>query len=80
MKMRQENLKLKEIVKQNTLFMKKQFDVLSKWSEEMMKIHEHQKYKFANTEDRIKDLKKQNAGMKMRLECLKYVRNRLDEV
>lgn len=76
--MRQENLKLKEILKQNTLFMKQQFDVLLKWQEEMMKIHEHQKYKLANTEDLIKDLKKQNADM--RLQCLDCVGNRLDEV
>lgn len=78
--MRQENLKLKEILKQNTLFMKQQFDVLLKWQEEMMKIHEQQKYKFENTKDLIKDLKKQNTDMKMRLQCLEHGRNRLDEV
>lgn len=63
----QENTKLKETLKQNNLAMKQQFNTLAIWQEEIMKVHQNHKKKFAQTRELINYLKKENVELKMRL-------------
>ncbi|XP_003704277.2 uncharacterized protein LOC100880236 [Megachile rotundata] len=62
-----ENNMLKETLKQNNVAMKKQFNSLSDWHEEIMKVHQNHKKKFAETRELINYLKKENAELKMKL-------------
>ncbi|XP_034178162.1 uncharacterized protein LOC117603281 isoform X2 [Osmia lignaria lignaria] len=63
----QENTKLKETLKQNNIAMKQQFNTLSNWQEEIMKVHQNHKKKFAETRELINYLKKENTDLKMKL-------------
>ncbi|KAF5275368.1 hypothetical protein FQA39_LY06825 [Lamprigera yunnana] len=53
----EENLKLKEILHQNNLAMKKQFDTLVLWQEDVMAVHKSHKEKFAETKNYIEKIK-----------------------
>lgn len=68
----QENVKLKETLRQNTLSMKEQFNTLAMWQEEVMKVHETHKKKFAETRELVTHLKKENAVLKTILSQLKH--------
>ncbi|XP_050456704.1 putative autophagy-related protein 11 isoform X2 [Cataglyphis hispanica] len=68
----QENVKLKETLKQNTLSMKEQFNTLAMWQEEVMKVHETHKKKFAETRELVTHLKKENAELKTELSQLQH--------
>lgn len=63
----QENTKLKETLKQNNIAMKQQFNTLVTWQEDIMRIHQNHKKKFAETRELINYLKKENTDLKMRL-------------
>ncbi|XP_076242220.1 uncharacterized protein LOC143184109 [Calliopsis andreniformis] len=63
----QENGKLKETLKQNNIAMKQQFNTLASWQEEIMKVHQNHKKKFAETRELINYLKKENTELKMKL-------------
>lgn len=63
----QENTKLKETLKQNNIAMKQQFNVLATWQEEIMRVHQNHKKKFAETRELINYLKKENTELKMKL-------------
>ncbi|XP_043597982.1 optineurin [Bombus pyrosoma] len=63
----QENTKLKETLKQNNIAMKQQFNTLATWQEDILKIHQNHKKKFAETRELINYLKQENTDLKMRL-------------
>lgn len=63
----QENVKLKETLKQNTIAMKKQFNTLAIWQEEVMNVHKNHKQKFTETRQLINLLKEENAELKVKL-------------
>ncbi|OAD55531.1 hypothetical protein WN48_04633 [Eufriesea mexicana] len=63
----QENTKLKETLKQNNIAMKQQFNTLVAWQEEIMRIHQDRKKKFAETRELINYLRKQNTELKMKI-------------
>lgn len=71
--MLQENVKLKETLRQNTLSMKEQFSTLAMWQEEVMKVHENHKKKFAETRELINHLKRENAELKTKLSHLQHI-------
>lgn len=70
--MLQENVKLKETLKQNTSAMKEQFNTLAMWQEEVMKVHETHKKKFAETRELVTHLQKENAELKTKLSQLQH--------
>ncbi|XP_046836242.1 WD repeat-containing protein 87-like isoform X1 [Vespa crabro] len=63
----QENVKLKETLKQNTVAMKQQFNTLVTWQEEVMNVHKNHKQKFKETRQLINVLKQENAELKLKL-------------
>lgn len=63
----QENMKLKETLKQSNLAMKQQFSTLLLWQEEVLKVHQNHKKKFSETKEFINCLKKENAELKIKL-------------
>ncbi|KAI4503405.1 hypothetical protein M0802_001627 [Mischocyttarus mexicanus] len=63
----QENVKLKETLKQNTIAMKKQFNTLAIWQEEVLNVHKNHKQKFIETRQLINLLKEENAELKLKL-------------
>ncbi|XP_076167338.1 uncharacterized protein LOC143146698 isoform X2 [Ptiloglossa arizonensis] len=63
----QENEKLKETLKQNNVAIKRQFNTLANWQEEIMKVHQNHKKKFTETTELINYLKKENTELKMKL-------------
>ncbi|CAL7950210.1 unnamed protein product [Xylocopa violacea] len=63
----QENVKLKETLKQNNIAMKKQFNDIATWQQDMMKVHQNHKKKFSETRELINYLKKENTELKVRL-------------
>ncbi|XP_020290551.1 golgin subfamily A member 6-like protein 4 isoform X2 [Pseudomyrmex gracilis] len=63
----QENVKLKETLKQNNVFLMENFTKLMSWQEEVTKVHDSHKQKFAETKELIKHLKKENAELKTKL-------------
>ncbi|XP_015589269.1 optineurin isoform X2 [Cephus cinctus] len=63
----EENAKLKETLTQNNLAMKQQFNTLATWQEEVMKVHQSHKEKFAETRELINQLRKENTDLKNRL-------------
>ncbi|EFN88493.1 hypothetical protein EAI_03122 [Harpegnathos saltator] len=63
----QENTKLKETLKQNSLAMKKQLSTMASWQGIVMKLHENHKKKFKETTDLINNLKRENLELKTRL-------------
>jgi len=65
--MLQENVKLRETLKQNNESMKQQFNTLAMWQEEVTKVHQSHKQKFAETKEFINYLKKENADLKTKL-------------
>ncbi|XP_024888606.1 optineurin-like [Temnothorax curvispinosus] len=65
--MLQENVKLKETLRQNNDSMKQQFNTLAMWQEEVTKVHQNHKQKFAETKELINHLKKENAELKTKL-------------
>lgn len=69
----QENVKLKETLKQNTVAMKQQFNTLVTWQEEVMNVHKHHKQKFTETRQLINILKQENAELKLKL-CVSYLK------
>lgn len=78
--MLQENVKLKETLKQNTLSMKEQFSTLAMWQEEVMKVHENHKRKFAETRELINHLKRENTELKTKLSHLHHTESMAYEV
>ncbi|XP_033331300.2 uncharacterized protein LOC117223225 [Megalopta genalis] len=62
-----ENEKLKETLKQNNMAMKQQFNSVASWQEEIMKIHQNHKKKFAETRELMECLKKENAELKSKI-------------
>lgn len=64
----QENLQLKETLQQNNLAMKQQFNTLAMWQEEVSKVHQNHKAKFAETKDLVLKLRAENAELKNILE------------
>lgn len=63
----QENMKVKETLRQNNEFMKQQFNTLTMWQEEVTKVHQSHKEKFAETKELINHLKKENTELKTKL-------------
>lgn len=63
----QENVKLKETLKQNNIAMKQQFNTLAVWRELVMKVHQKHKEKFVVSNKIINYLKLQNAKLKLKL-------------
>ncbi|XP_012228357.1 optineurin-like isoform X2 [Linepithema humile] len=63
----QENVKLKETLKQNNVSMKQQFQTLAIWQEEVMKVHQNHKQKFAETRKLISQLKQENTDLQTKL-------------
>lgn len=63
----QENVKLKETLRQNNESMKQQFNTLAMWQEEVTKVHQNHKQKFAETKDLINHLKQENTELKTKL-------------
>lgn len=47
--------------------MKQQFNTLTMWQEEVAKVHQNHKQKFAETKDLINHLKQENAELKTKL-------------
>lgn len=70
--MLQENVKLKETLRLNTLSMKEQFNTLAMWQEKVMKVHETHKKKFAETRELVNHLKKENVELKTKLSHLQH--------
>lgn len=68
--MLQENVKLKETLRQNNEAMKQQFNTLAMWQEEVSKVHQNHKQKFAETKELVNHLKKENAALKTKLSLL----------
>ncbi|XP_068083261.1 optineurin isoform X2 [Anabrus simplex] len=64
----QENVELKETLHQNNLAMKQQFNTLVMWQDEVFKVHQSHKEKFAETKDLILKLRAENAELKKYLE------------
>lgn len=62
----QENVKLKETLKQNNMAMKQQFNTLAAWQEEIGKVHQSHKQKFNETKELISQLRKENSELKTR--------------
>ncbi|XP_046388980.1 optineurin [Ischnura elegans] len=60
----EENGQLKEALRQNNLAMKKQFDTLVMWQEEVFKVHQNHKQKFEETKDLVLKLKSENAELR----------------
>ena len=60
-----ENLKLKETLVENNEAMKKQFNSLAVWQEEVAKVHLNHKQKFAETKEFINQLRKENMELKL---------------
>ncbi|XP_012532491.1 optineurin isoform X2 [Monomorium pharaonis] len=63
----QENVKLKETLRQNNESMKHQFTTLAAWQEAVTKVHQNHKQKFAETKELINHLKEENAELKAKL-------------
>ncbi|XP_011313772.1 filamin A-interacting protein 1-like [Fopius arisanus] len=63
----QENQKLKDTLSQNNNTMKHHFNTLVSYQEELKKVHENHKQKFAETRDMITLLKNENEQLKTRL-------------
>lgn len=59
-----ENVQLKETLHQNNLAMKKQFNTLVMWQEDVMKVHQSHKEKFEETKKLIANLRAENAELK----------------
>ncbi|XP_011636667.1 myosin-11 isoform X2 [Pogonomyrmex barbatus] len=70
--MLQENVKLKETLRQNNISMKQQFNTLAMWQEEVTKVHQNHKQKFAETKELINFLKKENCELKAKLSLLQH--------
>ncbi|XP_018309199.1 optineurin isoform X1 [Mycetomoellerius zeteki] len=68
----QENVKLKETLRQNNESMKQQFNTLAMWQEEVTEVHLSHKQKFAETKELINHLKKENAELKYKFLRLQY--------
>ncbi|XP_018352173.1 PREDICTED: girdin-like [Trachymyrmex septentrionalis] len=66
----QENVKLKETLRQNNVSMKQQFNTLAMWQEEVTKVHLNHKQQFAETKELINHLKMENAELKYKFACL----------
>ncbi|KAF5304898.1 hypothetical protein FQR65_LT00782 [Abscondita terminalis] len=58
-----ENFKLKETLHQNNLAMKKQYDTLVLWQDDVMSVHKSHKEKFAETKVYIEKLKLEKAEL-----------------
>lgn len=63
----QENMKMKETLRQNNEFMKQQFNTLTMWQEEVTKVHQSHKEKFVETKELINHLKRENTELKTKL-------------
>lgn len=59
----EENFKLKETLHQNNLAMKKQYDTLVLWQNDVMSVHKSHKEKFAETKTYIEKLKLEKAEL-----------------
>ena len=62
-----ENLKLKETLAENTEVMKKQFNSLAAFQDELSIVHQNHKQKFADTLELINQLKKENMELKLQI-------------
>nr|CAD7200310.1 unnamed protein product [Timema douglasi] len=59
-----ENVELKDTLNQNNMAMRQQFQTLVKWQEEVLKVHQNHKEKFAETRDLINKLRNENEELK----------------
>nr|CAD7588687.1 unnamed protein product [Timema genevievae] len=59
-----ENVELKDTLNQNNMAMRQQFHTLVKWQEEVLKVHQNHKEKFAETRDLIHKLRNENEELK----------------
>ncbi|KAG5325245.1 MOS1T transposase, partial [Pseudoatta argentina] len=71
----QENVKLKETLRQTNVSMKQQFNTLTMWQEEVTKVHLSHKQQFAETKELINHLKKENAELKYKFSRLQHFEN-----
>ena len=71
----QENVKLKETLRQNNVSMKQQFNTLAMWQEEVTKVHLSHKQQFAETKELINHLKKENTELKYKFSRLQHFEN-----
>lgn len=65
-KVLQENIKLKETLKQNNYAMKDQFNTITMWQKEVMTVCDTHKQKFLETKELMNQLKKQNTELRVR--------------
>ncbi|XP_066602884.1 optineurin-like isoform X2 [Prorops nasuta] len=63
----QENAELKQTLKRNNLSLKKQFNTLASWCDEITKERQNHKTKFAETMELINHLKMENTELKTKL-------------
>lgn len=63
----QENIELKEALRQNNLAMKQQFNTLVMWQEEVFKVHQNHKQKFGETKELILKLRTENTELRKML-------------
>jgi len=75
----EENMKLKETLHQNNLAMKRQYETLVLWQEDVMKVHQSHKEKFAETKKFIENLKQENARLVESLKLAQAVQAQLKE-
>lgn len=71
----QENLRLKETLEENNLSMKKHLNMLVTRQQELSKVHEAHRVKFAETKDLVNQLKIENSELKTKLERQDIERN-----
>lgn len=78
-KMLQEDLQLKEKTRKNNMAMRKQWETIFKWQENVQKIQDSQKAKIEETRQYIAKLQLENVKMKVRLEKSQQREKALEE-
>lgn len=61
----EENIKLKETLKQNNSAIKQQFNTITMWQKEVMTVCDNHKQKFLETKELIGRLKKENDELRV---------------
>ena len=64
-KVLEENIKLKETLKQNNNAIKQQFNTITMWQKEVMSVCDNHKQKFLETKELISRLKKENDELRV---------------
>ncbi|XP_032670368.1 spindle assembly checkpoint component MAD1-like isoform X2 [Odontomachus brunneus] len=76
----QENMKLKETLKQNNFAMKRQLNTMVLWQDMVTKLHENNMEKFKETTTLINDLKKENLELKTKLSTQQVEDNNFEPI